>query len=569
MKKLKVILFLFCTAFISCLPKAPKYPYFENEEINKEAIDLSNKLEQYIKEWHQGKCSSILPENLLPKGYDYTRYKNIRLVKYEDIRTEDEWVFRPAHKINFESLYGSFPDPNCSYLLAPIIYAPFGSELHIEGEYPYCRFFSIQASSSFDPSEYRYDKWSGKGEIGIVDSDIKPQDGSVNPFLPNANRLSDKRKYSVTFEMALGNSTKLNPSHKFPYRSNGEKLYASGIQFQGPWGIDKKSGHNRGYFDFGDVWIRYYGIDKNKDAMAGVQLPKLYFQLKTGEKFFIIADLDEFKKASETTMANRDKGNSDPAKYNGPEIGWDKQFGIFLQISTGLSRALYKETPKDKEYIRMLDLGVNGRGEKQPAPANYEPHATGSNYTGYLTTGISIKKGKVFVLTGKLPTFPDTRSGERIFRPAQCRYWSITTYDAEFPFSSVKGLENTSVMDDELILNRNREYIIVYSRKEDRPKNATAENGITWVNWGKTSTQSITLRWISVFPEWNFDFSPNEINLPWAKSTWSGTEFDKSLIGRNSRGFLKEYHPIKHYLSKEEFEQIKENATGNDIPEWK
>jgi hypothetical protein len=523
---------LFVCAYLlvlnGCVPKPPAYPFKYLESQDEMALKLSVNLESYIREWHVGKQPALPPSHLLPKGYDTSRYKNIRLVRYEEIKPEMQWVMRPAHKINFNALYGSFPDPNCTYLLAPVLYAPFGAKLHVEGEFPYCRFFSIQVSPSFDAAEYRYDKWAGKGEVGIVDCDIRPQPGHENPFLPNANRLAKKRSYSVDFEMAMGNPSKLNANHKFPYRNNGDVIYASGIQFQGPWGLDTKSGHGRGVLDFGDIWVRYYAIDKGVDANAGVQLPRMYCELKTGEKFFIVADFEGLIKASETTMANRNKGNADPASYNGPTIGWDKHYGIFLQIATGISRALYREKATHKAYVRNLDLGVTGRGENQPAPASYEPHATGSNYTGYMTTGISIKKGQVFVITGKLPTFPDTRNSPNTMQLAECRYWSITSYDAEFPFSKVKGLENTCVMDDELVLNDKREYIIVYSRKEDRPVNATRENGVTWVDWGNTCTQALTLRWISVHPEWSFEKAPNELNLPWSVSTWSGSKFNKS-----------------------------------------
>jgi hypothetical protein len=397
---------LFILLVQGCLPTPPRYPFNDLQNINKQAQQLSYNLKKYIKLWSVGKCSDTIPKSLLPIGYDTSRYRNIRLVKYEDIMPENQWIIRQAHKINFDKLYGSFPDPNCTYLVSPLMYAPFGAKLQIEGEFPYCRFFSIQVSPPLDPLEYRYDKWSGIGEVAIVDADIVPLVGNVNPFLPNAVRDNPNRKYAVTYKMALGNPSSIDSTHKFPYRGNGNVRYGSGIQFQGPWGLNKKYGHGRGLFDFGDVWIRYYGIDKSKFPMAGVKLPKLFFELESGEKFYITADFEGLIEASETTIENRKKGNSDPASYNGSNIGWDKQFGIFLQISTGGSHALYKESSKDKEYIRKLDLGVNGRGENQPPPANYEPHATGSNYTNYLTTGTSIRKGNVFVLTGKLPTFP-------------------------------------------------------------------------------------------------------------------------------------------------------------------
>lgn len=564
-----IVIFLYILlGLAACLPQVPKYPFQNPESLNQDAQKLSDDLEAYIKLWYQGKASDVIPENLLPKGYETDRYKNIRLVKYENIDPKQQWVTRPAHEIDFNKLYGAFPDPHCTYLLSPVIYAPFGAKLHIEGDFPYCRFFNIQVSPPFDPHEYRYAKWSGKGEVGIVDSDIIPKAGNVNPFLPNGNRLAKNRAYKVVYEMAIGNPSKLDPSHRLPYRGKGDIRYGSAIQVQGPWGLDTKSGHGRGIWDFGDVWVRYYAIDKDKFPSGGVDLPKMYFELKSGEKFFVIADFEGLIKQSETTMSNRVIGNNDPASYNGHTTGWDKQFGIFLQISTGGSKALYKEKEADKQYIRNLDLGVNGRGENQPPPASYEPHATGCNYTGYLTTGTSIKKGKVFVLTGKLPTFPDTRNGAKTLEKAQCRYWSITSYDADFPFVKIAGLENTSVMDDEIVLDKDRNYIIVYSRPEDRPQNATKENGVTWVNWGQTGTQVFTLRWISVSPEWIFELTPNEINLPWAKSTWSGTQYNKTLVGENKQGFLKEYHPIKHYLKKESFEKLGNRLSPDMIPAW-
>ncbi|AWX45002.1 hypothetical protein HME9304_02010 [Flagellimonas maritima] len=564
-----IVIFLFTLTFFGCLPKAPEYPYRSAADLKAEAQRISDNLEHYIKKWAKGEVPSKLPDSILPKGYDSERFKNIRLVKFEDIDPKDQWVSRMAHKINFKKLYGSFPDPHCTYLLAPIIYAPFGSFMKIEGDFPYCRFFSVQTSPPFDGAGYRYDKFAGNGEVAIVDSDIVPKANNSNPFKPNGNRLAKNRAYEVIYKMSLGNATELDPSHEPPYRGNGKLRHASAIQAQGPWGANKSEGHGRGPWDFGDVWIRYYGIDKDKFPDAGVELPKMYFELKTGEKFTVVADYEGFVQASEETMANRDIGNSDPAPYNGKDIGWDKQFGIFLQIASGASRALYKNSPSDKKYVRDLHKGITGRGADMPAPSSLEPHATGSNYHGYLTNGMSIKKGKIYVLTGKMPTFPDTRNGAKILKPAQCRYWSLTTYDAAFPFSKVKGLENTSIMDDEIILDDNRNYTLVYSRLEDRPKNATAENGITWIDYGNTATQAFTLRWVSVGPEWSFDKSPNELNLPWSKTTWSGSEFDKTIIGSNNQdGFLKEFHPLRHYMSKETFENIGTKLTKKRSVVW-
>jgi hypothetical protein len=155
-------------------------------------------------------------------------------------------------------------------------------------------------------------------------------------------------------------------------------------------------------------------------------------------------------------------------------------------------------------------------------------------------------------------------------KTAECRYWSITSYDVDWPFAEIKGMENTSVMDDEIVLDKDRHFVIVYSRKEDRPANATKDNGVTWVDWGQTTSQSLSLRWISVGPEWSMPITPHELNLPWSKTAWSGSQYDASLIGTNNHnGFLGEYLPVTHYLTKAGFEKLGNGFSWKEVPEWK
>ncbi len=91
----------------SCLPSAPKYPYFDNNIINKEAKVLSESLENYIRLSYEGKASDLLAVKVLP---------------------------------------------------------------------------------SFDATEYRFNKWVGKGEVTILDADIVPKNGNKTPFLVGAKR---------------------------------------------------------------------------------------------------------------------------------------------------------------------------------------------------------------------------------------------------------------------------------------------------------------------------------------------------------------------------------------------
>ena len=128
----------------------------------------------------------------------------------------------------------------------------------------------------------------------------------------------------------------------------------------------------------------------------------------------------------------------------------------------------------------------------------------------------------------------------------------------------------TSVMDDEIVTDAEGRYILVYSREQDRPRNARPENGVTWLNWGNIPTHSFTLRWMSVAPEWNMPIAPNEANLPWTKTSWSGKNLDTKLIHENNHnGFLGWYLPQVHYLTREEFETLGAKVNAAQVPVWK
>ena len=61
---------------------------------------------------------------------------------------------------------------------------------------------------------------------------------------------------------------------------------------------------------------------------------------------------------------------------------------------------------------------------------------------------------------------------------AQTQYWSLVSCEAMPSGQIVDGLTDMQVP-----LDGERNYTIVYSRKEDRPANATAENGVAWIEW--------------------------------------------------------------------------------------
>jgi hypothetical protein len=290
------------------------------------------------------------------------------------------------------------------------------------------------------------------------------------------------------------------------------------------------------------------------------------YELPDGRQFFLQVDPARWAKRLNRT---------EPAKRTNPEeppedcrtTGWGKQWGIFRAIMSG---AAVHTKLASKEYVRRLDKGVCGRGEDLPPPGNYEPSATTCTYINYLVRGMCLGRGMVCVLTGRLPTTPRTRDGEKVMGTAQARYWSLTGYSTGLPGQEgFVGAAIHSIMDDEIVTDRQRRYVLVFSRAEERPENARVECGVTWVNRGPTSHQSWTLRWLSVAPDWMFNKTPHEKNLGW-ETDWASARHNPSLIGRNSHdGRLGDYLPRVHYLSKEEFERLGTKVTPDRVPLWR
>lgn len=104
----------------------------------------------------------------------------------------------------------------------------------------------------------------------------------------------------------------------------------------------------------------------------------------------------------------------------------------------------------------------------------------------YLASIVEHTPGDVVVVRGTAPTTPDTQSGVSPATPSQLRYWSFCTNEYRKPYPV-----SDCVIDADAELDAGGAYTIVVSTPEDRPANATAANGITWVDWGSTSVNML------------------------------------------------------------------------------
>ena len=546
-------------------PKPPAYPdKVARPLVTAQAEQISDGLERYVEDWMDGRVSARIPDNLVPQGNDFTAFKTFTLVRPEQVTPDQQWVVRPAQPIRFDAILGQFPDPHCTYLYLPFL-APFGSRVVMEGEFPHSRFFSIQPTPAFAPDFYKLGA-GGVPEVPLLDADIEPLPGHTNPFRVGADRQARKRSWRATFDVKIGDPVALNGGAFTPpyYRAPGNNRAVGAIFYQGP-GAKEKDWRRR--FDIGQIWVRYYAPDTQTGPLAGVPLPRVWYELPDGRRYFVKVDFSTWASRINRTQPAPQSAPTEPAKGIGPGQGWSKQWGILRSIYGGIAGATGLV---DKRWAREYDLGMNGRGEDLAAPNNYEQSATTCIYINYLTRAMSLGAGKVMVLEGQMPTYPDTRGGAKTMTGAQMRYWSLSGYDIALPQSDgYTGAVLVSLMDDEIVLDKERRYMIVLSRAEDRPRNATRENGVTWANWGQTGTLAFTLRWMSIAPQWTFPLAPDEDHLRRETDVLS-KNYDQNVIGRNNRaGFLGDYQPVVHYLSRGDFERLGRDFGSDDLPAWK
>ncbi|MCX7968471.1 MAG: hypothetical protein N3B10_08275, partial [Armatimonadetes bacterium] len=301
-----------------------------------------------------------------------------------------------------------------------------------------------------------------------------------------------------------------------------------------------------------------------------------YLQLPTGERFWIKHDLRLTKRYTNVPIPARERAYEDYQPFNS-RLGWLKIFGGFLMYAEGvgihlaanplLSTILGGERGI-KERVREMDKDFWGRGPNEPPPGCYSTGSTFCVYINYLGRLMSLPPGKVLVVTGKLPRTPSTLNGQTKMTGGEARYWSLTRYGASpFELTSI-GLCYDSIMDEEIITDREGWYVVVFSSPEDKPVNAKPENGVTWRNWGPDrGKQSFIIRWLTVVPEWHDPkHSPDDKNVSWLKGAWSSAEYNQSLIGFNRRGIMGDYHPVLHLMTKEEFEALGDKIDPRNIP---
>jgi hypothetical protein len=326
---------------------------------------------------------------------------------------------------------------------------PAGGKIVLHGRFPHARFFSLTASSTL-----------GVIRGHLYDVDIRPDAGSTNPFLPGANRTATHRSYTVTV---------LDQPDPGPGRERPNTLYG-GVAGQAPGA--------------GPMLIaaRVYLPDQGRDFNGGVGVPTASYvdahgavltgnaacaalSTKPGWQNVINVNPILFPESKIQQLLALSKSPEHPA-VKSPV--WYKYFGPLWLL------APYYAGTSDQGLISSLPLTQTGLAAN---PAN-----------GYAFTWLDRRFGpnhdghNIAVLHGKLPITPATYAGEPRMQGGQLRYWSMCN-DEGLTSGKTTG---PCLADEETPINAQRDYTIVVSLPQDRPKNATGRCGVAWMNYGTT-----------------------------------------------------------------------------------
>lgn len=409
-----------------------------------------------------------------------------------------------------------WPDTQSTYFLSTLR-MPAGSQLIFDGEYPYARYFKLAL--------YRWqdNTFVSTGEA-LAGPDIVANHGSVNPFVVGAPRLDPQRQFRLTVLAA--------DAPKDPAQRQRNTLYAGA---QG---------------DKIQMVMRIYLPDNGKDGAGfgsahapepGFGLPRYHGLLADGTRLNAEQVVAQFSlpmsgALEQPVTAEQWQGlvnnpNNDPTldPATAParkEPRWEKYWSFKYSIVGAFM------SPKARQALPYASA-MDGGGDPS---------------TQYMLLHLSRQFGPVYVMRGKMPTFPDTFFGETgqglSTRPAgQTQYWSLVSCESAPSGQCVDGLTDMQVP-----LDAQRNYTIVLSRAADRPKNATLENGIAWLEWsprgeglhGKGNREDfamLMLRFMANDPSWQQ--SPEHISKP-------GDE--ERVMG--------DYYPRGEYMTTDAFEAL-------------
>jgi hypothetical protein len=406
-----------------------------------------------------------------------------------------------------------WPDMQSTYLVGRIA-LPAGATLTLHYTYPRARYFQF----AFYKEEHATFVSIGEALEG---PQFDPDPGSTNPFRVGANRLTNKRNFTLRIlaENAPADARRRAPNTLYAGKSGGELMFVNRTYLS-------DQGSDGAGWGSADTPARGAGMPTYTGTLAdGTKLPaeevvKQFVRPMPAPKQPATAEQWEM-----IVHAKDNDPTLDPATAPARKVPrWEKYWNLKYSILGAF------KTPEERAKI-PYESAIDGGGDPE---------------TQYMLVQLSRKFGPVYVMRGKMPTFPNTYAGAggkglEIMPAAETQYWSIVSCEAMPSGHIVDGLT-----DMQIPLDKDGNYTIVYSRKEDRPKNATEENGIAWIEWSprgegidgpknRTDFGMLIMRIMANNPTWKE--RPDNVTRP---------GMEEAVMGP--------YYPRGYYTTKAEFE---------------
>ncbi|MDT7544453.1 MAG: hypothetical protein QOE99_563 [Actinomycetota bacterium] len=226
-----------------------------------------------------------------------------------------------------------------------------------------------------------------------------------------------------------------------------------------------------------------------------------------------------------------------------PTVTWRTTAGQDLSVGTACSNDLPAAGGSGTSAL-------NGASQPDPAPqtTGTEPSwgkAFGNNAAGffgnqqnaYLTAGINRANGPLVVIRARAPRFPDTSRGQQPGPSDQVRYWSICQ-------NSNSTRVNACVADYQAAVDKRGYFTFVVSDPAQRPVNATARNGVTWLPWGAADSTGLLI-YRNMAPAASFRQAVQVITK---------ADDPAKVMGA--------YYPLARYCTKQSFEQHTWRCSG-------
>lgn len=343
-----------------------------------------------------------------------------------------------------------WPDMQSTYFIGRFA-LPAGSSLQLDYTFPRARYFQFALYKS------EHGTFVSIGE-DLSGPHIEPNPGAINPFRVGADRLSDRRDFSLRI---LAENPPADPKQRasnalYVGREGGELMFVNRtyLSDQGSdgagWGPADAPSPGRGL-------PTYSGTLADGTRLSAEEVVKQFGRKMDAPRPPVTAEQWEMLLHAK----DNDPGLAPATAPARKEPRWEKYWNIKYSILGSF------KTPEERARIPFASA-MDGGGDPE---------------TEYMFVQLSRKFGKVYVMRGRMPTFPDTYAGAdgrglAVMPPAQTQYWSVVSCEAMPSGQIVDALTDMQVP-----LDADGNYTIVYSRKEDRPKNATQENGVAWIQW--------------------------------------------------------------------------------------